>query len=296
MLNIGPAEMVVIGIVILLAVGPEQLPGVIRKVGSLISQVRSVTEGFKADFMASIEELEEAADIEKISKQVVDPFTDAVAETDPGKSDSGKSDNADGEAFDDSVYEERSEGSGSKNGSDDADAVPSPSAENDDDADEVDEATNDEVDTEVGINTSADDGDDDADSMNDDDDTGEFNRRDNGDTSDGPEVGAEGGHDEPSSNDAGTSSIDEATESTNGNGSQPESKPEPSAFEQAAAKEAKRVAKRKQAAAVVESMHNIEPLSVEAAGAADTSSELAVAEVDRNEEFDGPSVDSEGRP
>lgn len=72
--------MVVIGIIVLLAVGPEQLPSVIRKVGQVVSQVRSVTDGFKSDFMAGIEEIEQATDINKLSEKIVDPFNPATFE------------------------------------------------------------------------------------------------------------------------------------------------------------------------------------------------------------------------
>ena len=62
MFNIGPAELLVIGVVLLIAVGPEQLPGVIRRVGSAAAQIRSMTDGLRTEFMAGLEEIEQAVD------------------------------------------------------------------------------------------------------------------------------------------------------------------------------------------------------------------------------------------
>jgi len=70
-LNIGPGEMLVICVVLLLAVGPEQLPGLIRKIGNLAAQVRSMTDSFRSDFMSGVEELEQATNPKKWSE---DPF------------------------------------------------------------------------------------------------------------------------------------------------------------------------------------------------------------------------------
>lgn len=65
MLNVGPAEFLIIGLVLLIAVGPEQLPGVIRRVGSTVGQLRSMTDGLRSEFMAGMEELERSADLDQ---------------------------------------------------------------------------------------------------------------------------------------------------------------------------------------------------------------------------------------
>lgn len=62
MLNIGPAELLVIGLVVLIAVGPEQLPSVIRRVGNTVGQFRNMTDGLRSEFMAGLDELERTAD------------------------------------------------------------------------------------------------------------------------------------------------------------------------------------------------------------------------------------------
>ncbi|MEM7273733.1 MAG: twin-arginine translocase TatA/TatE family subunit [Actinomycetota bacterium] len=64
MLNIGAGELIVIALILLIAVGPEQLPSVIRRVGKTIAEVRSMTDGLRTEFMAGMEEIERATDPE----------------------------------------------------------------------------------------------------------------------------------------------------------------------------------------------------------------------------------------
>lgn len=68
MFNIGPAELLIIGLVLLIAVGPEQLPSVIRRVGSTVAQARSMTDGLRSEFMAGLDEIERATDVERWSE------------------------------------------------------------------------------------------------------------------------------------------------------------------------------------------------------------------------------------
>jgi sec-independent protein translocase protein TatB len=58
MLNIGPAEVLVIALIALIVVGPEQLPGVLRKVGKSAGQLRKMADGLKNDFMSGMDELD----------------------------------------------------------------------------------------------------------------------------------------------------------------------------------------------------------------------------------------------
>lgn len=62
MLNIGPGEVILIALVLLIAVGPEQLPSLIRRVGQTVSQVRGMTEGLRTEFMSGLDEIERATD------------------------------------------------------------------------------------------------------------------------------------------------------------------------------------------------------------------------------------------
>lgn len=60
--NIGGAEILVIAVIALIAVGPEQLPGVLRKVGRTMGQVRSMAAGLRDEFMAGADELGSTVD------------------------------------------------------------------------------------------------------------------------------------------------------------------------------------------------------------------------------------------
>lgn len=64
MFNIGAGEMIVIALILLMAVGPEQLPGLIRRVGRTVSEVKGMTEGLRSEFMSGLEEIERATDPE----------------------------------------------------------------------------------------------------------------------------------------------------------------------------------------------------------------------------------------
>ncbi len=62
--NMGGAEILVIALVALIAIGPEQLPSVMRKVGGFVGQARSITSGLRDEFMSGIDDLKDAADVE----------------------------------------------------------------------------------------------------------------------------------------------------------------------------------------------------------------------------------------
>lgn len=54
--NVGPAELFIVGLVLLIVVGPEQLPGVARNVGRTFRRVRDMSLALRADFMSSLDE------------------------------------------------------------------------------------------------------------------------------------------------------------------------------------------------------------------------------------------------
>ena len=59
--NIGGAEILVIAVIALIAVGPEQLPSVLRKVGRTTAQIRSMAAGLRDEFMSGLDEATEVA-------------------------------------------------------------------------------------------------------------------------------------------------------------------------------------------------------------------------------------------
>lgn len=58
MFNIGGAEVLVIALIALVVVGPEQLPSVLRKAGQYASQVRQMSTGLRQEFMSGVDELD----------------------------------------------------------------------------------------------------------------------------------------------------------------------------------------------------------------------------------------------
>lgn len=58
MFNIGGAEVLVIALIALVVVGPEQLPSVLRKAGQYAAQVRQMSTGLRQEFMSGVEELD----------------------------------------------------------------------------------------------------------------------------------------------------------------------------------------------------------------------------------------------
>lgn len=58
MFNIGGGEVLVIALIALIVVGPEQLPGVLRKAGRYANQFRSMTTSLRQEFMSGMDELD----------------------------------------------------------------------------------------------------------------------------------------------------------------------------------------------------------------------------------------------
>ena len=56
MWNVGGGEVLVIALIALIALGPEQLPAVMRKLGALSAQIRSMTTDLKQEFLSGLDE------------------------------------------------------------------------------------------------------------------------------------------------------------------------------------------------------------------------------------------------
>jgi sec-independent protein translocase protein TatB len=64
MFDIGWGELVVIGVVALIAIGPKELPGVLRTVGQMMGKVRRMASEFQGQFQEAMREAE-MADVRK---------------------------------------------------------------------------------------------------------------------------------------------------------------------------------------------------------------------------------------
>ena len=74
MFDIGWSELVIIGVVALIAIGPKELPGVLRMVGQWMGKVRRMASEFQGQFNEAMREAE-MADI----KKQVDEMTSAAS-------------------------------------------------------------------------------------------------------------------------------------------------------------------------------------------------------------------------
>jgi sec-independent protein translocase protein TatB len=84
MFGIGWSEFVVIGVVALIAIGPKELPTVLRTVGFWVGKIRRMANEFQGQFQEALREAEMAdvrKELEEIGAQATDiKFDDPVAE------------------------------------------------------------------------------------------------------------------------------------------------------------------------------------------------------------------------
>src|SRR3954451_15614776 len=73
MFDIGWSELVVIAVVALIAIGPKELPGVLRMVGQYMGKIRKMASEFQGQFQEAMREAE-MADL----KKSMDEMTDAA--------------------------------------------------------------------------------------------------------------------------------------------------------------------------------------------------------------------------
>ena len=74
MFDIGWSELVLIGVVALIAIGPKELPGVLRMVGQWMSKARKMAAEFQGQFQEAMREAE-MADLKKSFDEVKEAAT-----------------------------------------------------------------------------------------------------------------------------------------------------------------------------------------------------------------------------
>jgi sec-independent protein translocase protein TatB len=82
MFDIGWSELVVIGIVALIAIGPKELPGVLRTVGTYMGKIRRMASEFQGQFQEAMREAE-MADLKKQVDDMTDAATKGFTDFDP---------------------------------------------------------------------------------------------------------------------------------------------------------------------------------------------------------------------
>lgn len=79
MFDIGWSEFLLIGIVALIAIGPKELPSVLRSVGQWVGKIRSMASDFQGQFQEAMRE----AEMSDLKKQVDDVTSNLTAPFDP---------------------------------------------------------------------------------------------------------------------------------------------------------------------------------------------------------------------
>ena len=82
MFDIGWSELLIVGIVALIVIGPKELPGVLRSAGQWIGKVRRMAADFQGQFQEAMREAE-MADLKKQVDEIADTTRDLTAEFDP---------------------------------------------------------------------------------------------------------------------------------------------------------------------------------------------------------------------
>ena len=77
MFDIGWSELLVIGIVALVVIGPKELPGVVRSLGQAVSKLRRMASDFQNQFNEAMREAE-LADLKKDAEKMIDSASAAV--------------------------------------------------------------------------------------------------------------------------------------------------------------------------------------------------------------------------
>ncbi len=99
--SVGGGEWLVLLAVVLIVVGPKNLPAAARKMGQILSQLRRAADEFKRQIMTMDQEMEKAVnDVKKdyidVAEDVDKTVSDAANETSPGEGDGSDPELGDG--------------------------------------------------------------------------------------------------------------------------------------------------------------------------------------------------------
>src|SRR3954467_657100 len=82
MFDLSWSHMLVVAVVALIAIGPKELPGVLRNVGHWMAKVRRMASEFQSQFQEAMREAE-MADIKKSVDEMTDAATKQFSDFDP---------------------------------------------------------------------------------------------------------------------------------------------------------------------------------------------------------------------
>ncbi len=79
MFNVGGPEILVIAVLALLVLGPEQLPKAMRTLGNVVAEIKKVSGGFQAEMKSAMDQVTDAAKLDSSpSKPQSGPSMDQV--------------------------------------------------------------------------------------------------------------------------------------------------------------------------------------------------------------------------
>lgn len=78
MFNVGGMELLVIAVVALVVLGPDKLPGALRQFGTVVGELRRISQGFQTDLKGAI------ADAERNAARGADAAGPSPENHDPG--------------------------------------------------------------------------------------------------------------------------------------------------------------------------------------------------------------------
>ena len=70
MFDLGWAEMLLLGIVVLLVMGPRELPNMLRTLGRLARRIRVLSQGFRSQIDEIAREVDPRADLQRITHSI----------------------------------------------------------------------------------------------------------------------------------------------------------------------------------------------------------------------------------
>ena len=84
MFNVGGMELVVIGVIALVVLGPDKLPGALRQLGTFMGELRRISRGFQTDLRGALDEAERDAERERLAAEQAGRGSAAATQAESG--------------------------------------------------------------------------------------------------------------------------------------------------------------------------------------------------------------------
>ena len=84
MFNVGGMELVVIGVIALVVLGPDKLPGALRQLGTFMGELRRISRGFQTDLRGALDEAERDAERERLAAEAASKGSAPATQPDAG--------------------------------------------------------------------------------------------------------------------------------------------------------------------------------------------------------------------